>query len=258
MKLDAVQMFSDYFEDEFMIENKDNMNDIIKHISECNNEFILKNRTNGEVLEFVRNRIDEPNYKIDNRIEIIDNGIIVPFCFKKFWDLIKNSIPRKIKKISIPLHDVKIDVSLFSEFKDLEEIELNDYGVFDENDMKYLNDNTSVKKINARNIYSLKGKENTTYTDGIIVYGNILINDIDREEEYKDELYIETLKINASQIEKIIKCFPNIKKVFLIVNEDRYSITINNKDVIIEVTNNETNNKNEVDELFKLLGYIVK
>ena len=255
MDLDIDKLFSNYFEEMFMNENKNKFDEVIKHISECKDEFVL-NTNLEDIMDTVRKRNLDSSIMIDNEIKLIDNGIYVTYNFRKFWDLIKNSIPKSIKKISLPFHHGGFDIESLSVFKDLEELTLNDYGVFEINDIDYICDNTNINRIFAKYIYSLKGKEDTTSTYDIVVYKNILIKDIDKENE--SEVFIETSKLDKDQIKIILDYYTNINSAYLSIDNDRYKIEFNNKEINIEVSSNEVEHDKEVRKLFDSLGYKVK
>lgn len=252
------EIYEKFFSREFMEDNKSKFNDIISHIQGCKDEFKLL--TEGPNIDKIINRMDNPSYKLNNEIKLINSGLELEYDFKDFWKIIKNYIPTSIKKISVPLSRDTIDVKFFSRFPNLEEIEITDYLMLDSEELEYIFKNTNVKTIKVKSTYMLNQIAGVTSTNAVAFYKDIKIMNIDSISKTSNEelVNVDASEINMNHLLGIIKEYPNIKRMDIDMKDKRYSIKLNKKDVEIKIVGSNLDDACTMFDLFKSHGFNVK
>lgn len=248
--------------EEFESTNKDTYENIITFLRNLNDKFILIE--DGISLDDLGRVLDE-NEKIDLSISFDGNTLKTVYVFEKLNNLIINNLPRSIKSMTIPVDFVSNNLEALKEFKSLEEISFNSYRFLTSEELKFLSENTSIKRINFGgyifNIEDYKGSIFiSTSNDNKILFDDIVINN-DNENSNIKENTLEVKSINNFNIEDLDKVFPyiksNINKVKVKTNTGEYSIDIKDKDVSIEVTDPDMNISAYLFNYFKNKGYNV-
>lgn len=248
--------------EEFESTNKDTYENIITFLRNLNDKFILiEDEISLDVLGKVLNKKE----KIDLSISFDGNTLKTVYVFEKLNNLIINNLPRSIKSMTIPVDFVSNNLEALKEFKSLEEISFNSYRFLTSEELKFLSENTSIKRINFGgyifNIEDYKGSIFvSTSNDNKILFDDIVINN-DNENSNIKENTLEVKSINNFNIEDLDKVFPyiksNINKVKVKTNTGEYSIDIKDKDVSIEVTDPDMNISAYLFNYFKNKGYNV-
>lgn len=248
--------------EEFESTNKDTYENIITFLRNLNDKFIL---IEDEISLDDLGRVLDENEKIDLSISYDENTLKTIYVFKKLNDLIINNLPRSIKSMTIPVDFVSNNLEALKEFKSLEEISFNSYRFLTSEELKFLSENTSIKRINFGgyifNIEDYKGSIFvSTSNDNKILFDDIVINN-NKENSNIKENTLEVKSINNFSIEDLDKVFPYIKsdinKVKIKSNTGEYSIDIKDKDVSIEVTDPDMNISAYLFNYFKNKGYNV-
>lgn len=248
--------------EEFESTNKDTYENIITFLRNLNDKFIL---IEDEISLDDLGRVLDENEKIDLSISYDENTLKTIYVFKELNDLIINNLPRSIKSMTIPVDFVSNNLEALKEFKSLEEISFNSYRFLTSEELKFLSENTSIKRINFGgyifNIEDYKGSIFvSTSNDNKILFDDIVINN-DNENSNIKENTLEVKSINNFSIEDLDKVFPYIKsdinKVKIKSNTGEYSIDISGKDISIEVTDPDMNISAYLFNYFKNKGYNV-
>lgn len=248
--------------EEFESTNKDTYENIITFLRNLNDKFIL---IEDEISLDDLGRVLDENEKIDLSISYDENTLKTIYVFKELNDLIINNLPRSIKSMTIPVDFVSNNLEALKEFKSLEEISFNSYRFLTSEELKFLSENTSIKRINFGgyifNIEDYKGSIFvSTSNDNKILFDDIVINN-DNENSNIKENTLEVKSINNFSIEDLDKVFPYIKsdinKVKVKTNTGEYSIDISGKDISIEVTDPDMNISAYLFNYFKNKGYNV-
>lgn len=248
--------------EEFESTNKDTYENIITFLRNLNDKFIL---IEDEISLDDLGRVLDENEKIDLSISYDENTLKTIYVFKELNDLIINNLPRSIKSMTIPVDFVSNNLEALKEFKSLEEISFNSYRFLTSEELKFLSENTSIKRINFGgyifNIEDYKGSIFISTSGGNkILFDDIVINN-DNENSNIKENTLEVKSINNFSIEDLDKVFPYIKsdinKVKIKSNTGEYSIDIKDKDVSIEVTDPDMNISAYLFNYFKNKGYNV-
>ncbi len=248
--------------EEFESTNKDIYKNIITFLKKLNEEFILVEE--GITLD-VLGKVLNKKEKINLKINYTKNTLKTTYVFKKLNNLIINNLPRSIKSMTIPVDFVSNNLEALKEFKSLEEISFNSYRFLTSEELKFLSENTSIKRINFGgyifNIEDYKGSIFvSTSNDNKILFDDIVINN-NKENSNIKENTLEVKSINNFNIEDLDKVFPyiksNINKVKVKTNTGEYSIDISGKDISIEVTDPDMNISAYLFNYFKNKGYNV-
>lgn len=248
--------------EEFESTNKDTYENIITFLRNLNDKFIL---IEDEISLDDLGRVLDENEKIDLSISYDENTLKTIYVFKELNDLIINNLPRSIKSMTIPVGFVSNNLEALKEFKSLEEISFNSYRFLTSEELKFLSENTSIKRINFGgyifNIEDYKGSIFvSTSNDNKILFDDIVINN-NKENSNIKENTLEVKSINNFNIEDLDKVFPyiksNINKVKVKTNTGEYSIDISGKDISIEVTDPDMNISAYLFNYFKNKGYNV-
>ncbi len=248
--------------EEFESTNKDTYENIITFLRNLNDKFIL---IEDEISLDDLGRVLDENEKIDLSISYDENTLKTIYVFKELNDLIINNLPRSIKSMTIPVDFVSNNLEALKEFKSLEEISFNSYRFLTSEELKFLSENTSIKRINFGgyifNIEDYKGSIFvSTSNDNKILFDDIVINN-NKENSNIKENTLEVKSINNFNIEDLDKVFPyiksNINKVKVKTNTGEYSIDISGKDISIEVTDPDMNISAYLFNYFKNKGYNV-
>ena len=248
--------------EEFESTNKDTYENIITFLRNLNDKFIL---IEDEISLDDLGRVLDENEKIDLSISYDENTLKTIYVFKELNDLIINNLPRSIKSMTIPVDFVSNNLEALKEFKSLEEISFNSYRFLTSEELKFLSENTSIKRINFGgyifNIEDYKGSIFVSTSGGNkILFDDIVINN-DNENSNIKENTLEVKSINNFNIEDLDKVFPYIKsdinKVKVKSNTGEYSIDISGKDISIEVTDPDMNISAYLFNYFKNKGYNV-
>lgn len=248
--------------EEFESTNKDTYENIITFLRNLNDKFIL---IEDEISLDDLGRVLDENEKIDLSISYDENTLKTIYIFKELNDLIINNLPRSIKSMTIPVDFVSNNLEALKEFKSLEEISFNSYRFLTSEELKFLSENTSIKRINFGgyifNIEDYKGSIFvSTSNDNKILFDDIVINN-NKENSNIKENTLEVKSINNFNIEDLDKVFPyiksNINKVKIKSNTGEYSIDISGKDISIEVTDPDMNISAYLFNYFKNKGYNV-
>lgn len=248
--------------EEFESTNKDTYENIITFLRNLNDKFIL---IEDEISLDDLGRVLDENEKIDLSISYDENTLKTIYVFKELNDLIINNLPRSIKSMTIPVDFVSNNLEALKEFKSLEEISFNSYRFLTSEELKFLSENTSIKRINFGgyifNIEDYKGSIFvSTSNDNKILFDDIVINN-NKENSNIKENTLEVKSINNFSIEDLDKVFPYIKsdinKVKIKSNTGEYSIDISGKDISIEVTDPDMNISAYLFNYFKNKGYNV-
>lgn len=248
--------------EEFESTNKDTYENIITFLRNLNDKFIL---IEDEISLDDLGRVLDENEKIDLSISYDENTLKTIYVFKELNDLIINNLPRSIKSMTIPVDFVSNNLEALKEFKSLEEISFNSYRFLTSEELKFLSENTSIKRINFGgyifNIEDYKGSIFISTSGGNkILFDDIVINN-DNENSNIKENTLEVKSINNFSIEDLDKVFPYIKsdinKVKIKSNTGEYSIDISGKDISIEVTDPDMNISAYLFNYFKNKGYNV-
>lgn len=248
--------------EEFESTNKDIYKNIITFLKKLNEEFILVEE--GITLD-VLGKVLNKKEKINLKINYTKNTLKTTYVFKKLNNLIINNLPRSIKSMTIPVDFVSNNLEALKEFKSLEEISFNSYRFLTSEELKFLSENTSIKRINFGgyifNIEDYKGSIFvSTSNDNKILFDDIVINN-NKENSNIKENTLEVKSINNFNIEDLDKVFPYIKsdinKVKIKSNTGEYSIDISGKDISIEVTDPDMNISAYLFNYFKNKGYNV-
>lgn len=248
--------------EEFESTNKDTYENIITFLRNLNDKFIL---IEDEISLDDLGRVLDENEKIDLSISYDENTLKTIYVFKELNDLIINNLPRSIKSMTIPVDFVSNNLEALKEFKSLEEISFNSYRFLTSEELKFLSENTSIKRINFGgyifNIEDYKGSIFvSTSNDNKILFDDIVINN-NKENSNIKENTLEVKSINNFNIEDLDKVFPYIKsdinKVKVKTNTGEYSIDISGKDISIEVTDPDMNISAYLFNYFKNKGYNV-
>lgn len=248
--------------EEFESTNKDTYENIITFLRNLNDKFIL---IEDEISLDDLGRVLDENEKIDLSISYDENTLKTIYVFKELNDLIINNLPRSIKSMTIPVDFVSNNLEALKEFKSLEEISFNSYRFLTSEELKFLSENTSIKRINFGgyifNIEDYKGSIFISTSGGNkILFDDIVINN-DNENSNIKENTLEVKSINNFNIEDLDKVFPYIKsdinKVKIKSNTGEYSIDISGKDISIEVTDPDMNISAYLFNYFKNKGYNV-
>lgn len=248
--------------EEFESTNKDTYENIITFLRNLNDKFIL---IEDEISLDDLGRVLDENEKIDLSISYDENTLKTIYVFKELNDLIINNLPRSIKSMTIPVDFVSNNLEALKEFKSLEEISFNSYRFLTSEELKFLSENTSIKRINFGgyifNIEDYKGSIFISTSGGNkILFDDIVINN-DNENSNIKENTLEVKSINNFSIEDLDKVFPyiksNINKVKVKTNTGEYSIDISGKDISIEVTDPDMNISAYLFNYFKNKGYNV-
>lgn len=248
--------------EEFESTNKDTYENIITFLRNLNDKFIL---IEDEISLDDLGRVLDENEKIDLSISYDENTLKTIYVFKELNDLIINNLPRSIKSMTIPVDFVSNNLEALKEFKSLEEISFNSYRFLTSEELKFLSENTSIKRINFGgyifNIEDYKGSIFVSTSGGNkILFDDIVINN-NKENSNIKENTLEVKSINNFSIEDLDKVFPyiksNINKVKIKSNTGEYSIDISGKDISIEVTDPDMNISAYLFNYFKNKGYNV-
>ncbi len=248
--------------EKFESTNKDTYENIITFLRNLNDKFIL---IEVEISLDDLGRVLDENEKIDLSISYDENTLKTIYVFKELNDLIINNLPRSIKSMTIPVDFVSNNLEALKEFKSLEEISFNSYRFLTSEELKFLSENTSIKRINFGgyifNIEDYKGSIFvSTSNDNKILFDDIVINN-NKENSNIKENTLEVKSINNFNIEDLDKVFPyiksNINKVKVKTNTGEYSIDISGKDISIEVTDPDMNISAYLFNYFKNKGYNV-
>lgn len=248
--------------EKFESTNKDTYENIITFLRNLNDKFIL---IEDEISLDDLGRVLDENEKIDLSISYDENTLKTIYVFKELNDLIINNLPRSIKSMTIPVDFVSNNLEALKEFKSLEEISFNSYRFLTSEELKFLSENTSIKRINFGgyifNIEDYKGSIFiSTSNDNKILFDDIVINN-NKENSNIKENTLEVKSINNFSIEDLDKVFPYIKsdinKVKIKSNTGEYSIDISGKDISIEVTDPDMNISAYLFNYFKNKGYNV-
>lgn len=248
--------------EKFESTNKDTYENIITFLRNLNDKFIL---IEDEISLDDLGRVLDENEKIDLSISYDENTLKTIYVFKELNDLIINNLPRSIKSMTIPVDFVSNNLEALKEFKSLEEISFNSYRFLTSEELKFLSENTSIKRINFGgyifNIEDYKGSIFvSTSNDNKILFDDIVINN-NKENSNIKENTLEVKSINNFNIEDLDKVFPyiksNINKVKIKSNTGEYSIDIKDKDISIEVTDPDMNISAYLFNYFKNKGYNV-
>lgn len=248
--------------EEFESTNKDTYENIITFLRNLNDKFIL---IEDEISLDDLGRVLDENEKIDLSISYDENTLKTIYVFKELNDLIINNLPRSIKSMTIPVDFVSNNLEALKEFKSLEEISFNSYRFLTSEELKFLSENTSIKRINFGgyifNIEDYKGSIFvSTSNDNKILFDDIVINN-DNENSNIKENTLEVKSINNFSIEDLDKVFSYIKsdinKVKIKSNTGEYSVDISGKDISIEVTDPDMNISAYLFNYFKNKGYNV-
>ncbi len=248
--------------EEFESTNKDTYENIITFLRNLNDKFIL---IEDEISLDDLGRVLDENEKIDLSISYDENTLKTIYVFKELNDLIINNLPRSIKSMTIPVDFVSNNLEALKEFKSLEEISFNSYRFLTSEELKFLSENTSIKRINFGgyifNIEDYKGSIFVSTSGGNkILFDDIVINN-NKENSNIKENTLEVKSINNFNIEDLDKVFPyiksNINKVKVKTNTGEYSIDISGKDISIEVTDPDMNISAYLFNYFKNKGYNV-
>ena len=198
--------------EEFETANKDTYENIITFLKNLKEEFILTE--DGISLDDLGKVLDE-NEKIDLSISCDGNTLKTVYVFEELNSLIINNLPRSIKSMTVPVDFVSNNLEALKEFKSLEEISFNSFRFLTSEELKFLSENTSIKRINFGgyifNTENYKGSIFVSTSNGNkILFDDIVINN-DNENSNIKENTLEVKCINNFSIEDLDKVFPYIK-----------------------------------------------
>ena len=202
------------YSDDFYKQN--NMDDIIKYIESLKDKFIIE--VEGVDLKDCANKIKDPNYTIDLKIEKIENGIKVPYMFEGFWDAIKNHIQESVTSIRIPQELLKqFDFKKHNNIR-----EYSYFGYIRPDTLKYLKDNTNIKNVECSfSIYDFEREDidNVAFSNKQLVYDDIkVISDA----EEKDELIIIVDDLDINKIKELLSYYDLKKYARIKINLNNY------------------------------------
>ena len=235
---------------QFLEYNKDKMEEVINHIKNCKDSFSItvRNRNALAMLDYLKDIRDgkEPDFNIN----LEENGISIPLSFLKFYDVIKDYIPKTIK--SFKMNYIDDNYEFLSEFPNLEEIEV---AKINNEDLQFLGNKTNIKTING--FFYLRGINipNSANNGNKVYYKDIVINN---NSDYIDG----TIDVNVNDIKNIKSLLDHFdlkdyKTIRIKTNSGESTVELKETNVVIKMVDPSFNNATLLYETITGLGFNV-
>jgi len=247
--MDYSHLIEQYFKSEFKEVYTSRLDEIIDHISNKYDSFVLSQK--GITHEQLMRRNADDNYKLQNEIILTEEGLHVDYAFKDFWKDIIRYIPRSVKYLSIPFKVIENNIQFLGEFPLLEKLELTDNTKLRDVHLKFISEQTPIKKIKGMFQATQKYSKNYATSNNILVYDGIVIEN--GEDKLTTRPFITCNSLDKNILEKLYENLINKfhKKIVIYVNENKYTITIDeNKNLNVYI---ESNN---LEDIIKFYDYL--
>lgn len=239
------------------------LNKIIEYLKSCEDKITLKET--GIEIEDVLKEIKE-GIKVDLSVKCENNTITFPYGFKKFKEELIRNIPLSTKEMSLPISFLE-DQKWLSRFSSLNKLTINDFGLFNEEELKKIQENTNIKNIGyKKTFFSLRGE----YKDLVIVekdsktfgyYKDINLREVSDDEsvERKEEIKVYAGDIGINDLEKIYDLIgedltKSNRKIIITCKNKKYAFNIIDGIVNMNIEDENMDVANSLYEFFESKG----
>lgn len=260
--MDIDEIIERVFSEKFYSLNKDKFEEIANFLRGLNDEFVL---SEGNIeLGMITKKLKDDSFDIDLSVTYNDNNLSTLYNFGSLNEIIINNLPTSVKKITAPISFFRKNLERLKEFESLEEITIDSYVFFKPEELAFLKENTNVKRINFNShIFNEEDYSGCLFINNSNV-SKILYGDMVLENEALKSNLDGTLKIVASKmfdVNDLDKAFSyalnDTKRINMISSTGKYVIDINDKDVMINVTDPNIDICAYLFNYFKRKGYNV-
>lgn len=167
-------------------------------------------------LEDISKRISDPTYLNDEFIQYTENGIKLLYVTDNMIEMLKSSLPRDIKELTVP-SELLQDIRFLEEFPNLETLNIADYGELSPEAIDYIATNTNIKNMtfrSSRTINGLKGKDGINIIDGgniIAQYGKLTMFHRGYQGKWHSNIHVYTSEFNDKNMATLGALFDGIK-----------------------------------------------
>lgn len=259
--MDYKDVIEKVFNDDFDKVNSYRYQDIINYLNTVNDSFTLK--TYFISMDDVLNKINNNDYYVDLNMYASNSTLKCPFPFEKVIKLIRENLNRNITKLNIPEAIIENDISWLKEFKNLSELTISSINFLNKENLDYIVNNTSIKKL-IFEAYSIlipkidglilidNGKKNIGYYNGLELENTITKTN-------KNSVSVTTNTFDFKYMDSVLKCkSDNINLIEINGNKEEFKIMFDGKDVTIEVCSRNMDISKDFVMFFKNKGYNVK
>lgn len=185
MNQDNIKLAYDKAYNYFLECNKDKMNEIINHIKSFKDSIKIDIKTVSQLKFFDMLASVAKNEEVDMNVELTQDGIVLPFEFNEFYEVIFGDNNKSITSLSTNAINYG---DFFELFPNLKEISLP---FISNNILKSISDNTNVKTINGVNYLGGINLTNSINDGMKVVYNDIVINGNMNLDKKKIDVYCD-------------------------------------------------------------------
>ena len=185
MNQDNIKLAYDKAYNYFLECNIDKMNEIINHIKSFKDSIKIDIKTVSQLKFFDMLASVAKNEEVDMNVELTQDGIVLPFEFNEFYEVIFGDNNKSITSLSTNAINYG---DFFELFPNLKEISLP---FISNNILKSISDNTNVKTINGVNYLGGINLTNSINDGMKVVYNDIVINGNMNLDKKKIDVYCD-------------------------------------------------------------------
>ncbi len=235
------ELYIAYFGETFKKTYTKALNEIRDYISKCSDTFTVS--TYSLELDDLSKKREDSNYLSDKNISFRPNGIEIIVPLEDFWNDIKNYIPKSVTRLELPSSFIEKDTLFLGNFLNLETLVISDYGRLLPEDIKVIEENTSIKTI----YYKGSGLGIDKYAENIgfsvlgspydyCLYGNTLYCKTEEPDIYKEiKSYFkpilkiksyESYELDVYAIERLYDLADDRLKDDILIESNKYKYAI--------------------------------
>lgn len=185
MNQDNIKLAYDKAYNYFLECNKDKMNEIINHIKSFKDSIKIDIKTVSQLKFFDMLASVAKNEEVDMNVELTQDGIVLPFEFNEFYEVIFGDNNKSITSLSTNAINYG---DFFELFPNLKEISLP---FISNNILKSISDNTNIKTINGVNYLGGINLTNSINDGMKVVYNDLVINGNMNLDKKKIDVYCD-------------------------------------------------------------------
>lgn len=243
------------FKEQFESSYKPILNELRQYISTQTD--IFKINVISIDIDDILKRQNDANYMSNLGMTYTTEEIRVLLFNEEFYYDIRDYIPKTITELEVPCSFIDYDIDFLKTFPNLTTLKITDYAYLTEEQIIYLSENTTIKKINSNCMYNYDDyykTEEFSYCNSskkFLLYRDLII----QSDEISSSDYMEINLHDINLIENIFKYNEDkIKKTTKIkLNDDSFIDIRLKEDKVIENINIETNNINNIIQIFNIL-----
>lgn len=185
MNQDNIKLAYDKAYNYFLECNKDKMNEIINHIKSFKDSIKIDIKTVSQLKFLEMLASVAKNEEVDMNVELTQDGIVLPFEFNEFYEVIFGDNNKSITSLSTNAINYG---DFFELFPNLKEISLP---FISNNILKSISDNTNIKTINGVNYLGGINLTNSINDGMKVVYNDLVINGNMNLDKKKIDVYCD-------------------------------------------------------------------